>query len=83
MTVSGKLCCVVLPFCCVVVVALPFSASLEVIVRDIYIITTLKAVFTTASDKGYTPIVGHLIVLDSLIKTMLKDKSVFNLHYTH
>ena len=29
MTVSGKLCCVALPFCCVVVVALPFSASLE------------------------------------------------------
>ena len=29
MTVSGELCCVALPFCCVVVVALPFSASLE------------------------------------------------------
>ena len=33
MTVSGKLCCVALPFCCVVVVALPFSASLGVIVH--------------------------------------------------
>ena len=32
MTVSGELCCVALPFCCVVV-ALPFSTSLEVIVR--------------------------------------------------
>ena len=29
MTVSGELCCVALPFCCVVIVALPFSASLE------------------------------------------------------
>ena len=34
MTVSGELCCVALPFCCVVVVVvLPFSASLEVIVH--------------------------------------------------
>ena len=33
MTVSGKLCCVALPFHCVVVVALPFSASLGVIVH--------------------------------------------------
>ena len=33
MTVSGELCCVALPFCCVVVVALPFSASLGVIVH--------------------------------------------------
>ena len=33
MTVSGELCCVALPFCCVVVVTLPFSASLEVIVH--------------------------------------------------
>ena len=32
MTVSGELCCVALLFCCVVVVALPFSASLGVIV---------------------------------------------------
>ena len=31
MTVSGELCCVALPFCCVVV-ALPFSESLGVIV---------------------------------------------------
>ena len=30
--------CVALPFCCVVVVALPFSASLEVIV-DVYVHT--------------------------------------------
>ena len=28
-TVAGELCCVALPFCFVVVVALPFSASLE------------------------------------------------------
>ena len=28
MTVSGKLCCVALPFCCVVVVALPFFQHL-------------------------------------------------------
>ena len=33
MTVLGELCCVALSFCCVVVVALPFSASLEVIVH--------------------------------------------------
>ena len=33
MTVSGELCCVALPFCCVVVVALPFSVSLGVIVN--------------------------------------------------
>ena len=33
MTILGELCCVALPFCCVVVVALPFSASLEVIVH--------------------------------------------------
>ena len=33
MTVSGELCCVALPFCCGVVVALPFSASLGVIVH--------------------------------------------------
>ena len=35
LTVSGKLCCVALPFCCVVVVvvALPFSASHGVIVH--------------------------------------------------
>ena len=33
LTVSGELCCVALPFCCVVVVALPFSASLGVIVH--------------------------------------------------
>ena len=32
MTVSGELCCVALPFCCVVV-ALPFSASLAMIVH--------------------------------------------------
>ena len=29
----GELCCVALPFCCVVVVALPFSVSLGVIVN--------------------------------------------------
>ena len=33
MTILGELCCVALPFCCVVVVALPFSASLEAIVH--------------------------------------------------
>ena len=33
MTVSGELCCVTLPFCCVAVVALPFPASLGVIVH--------------------------------------------------
>ena len=33
LTVSGEFCCVALPFCCVVVVALPFSASLKVIVH--------------------------------------------------
>ena len=29
MTVSGELCCVALPFCGVVIVALPFSAEEE------------------------------------------------------
>ena len=33
MTVLGELCCVTLLFCCVVVVALPFSESLGVIVH--------------------------------------------------
>ena len=33
MTVSGELCRVILPFCCVVVVALPFLATLEAIVH--------------------------------------------------
>ena len=37
MTVLGELCCVALPFCCVVVVALPFSASLESIVHTTYL----------------------------------------------
>ena len=32
-TVSDVLCCVALPFCCAVVVAVPFSASLGVIVH--------------------------------------------------
>ena len=34
MTVSAELCCVALPFCCIVVVlpCMPFSASLKVIV---------------------------------------------------
>ena len=36
MTVSGKLCCVAMPFCCVV--ALPFSASLGVIVHAQYLV---------------------------------------------
>ena len=33
MTVLGELCCVALPFCCFVVVVLPFSASLGMIVH--------------------------------------------------
>ena len=39
MTVSGELCCVALPFCCVVVVALPFSASLEGLFMYMYMYT--------------------------------------------
>ena len=39
MTVLGELCCVALPFCCVVVVvALPFSASLEAMVHAQYLV---------------------------------------------
>ena len=38
MTVLGELCCVALPFCCVVVVALTFSASLGVIVHVIIVL---------------------------------------------
>ena len=45
MTVSGELCCAALPFCCVVV-ALPFSASLEAIVH-VYITHTAKIYLTT------------------------------------
>ena len=33
MPVLGELCCVALLFCCIVVVALPFSASLGMIVH--------------------------------------------------
>ena len=46
MTVSGELCCVALPFCCivvvvvVVVVALSLSASLGVIVHVTYVVTS-------------------------------------------
>ena len=45
-----KLCCVALPFCCVVVVALPFSASLEglfmyIHVDTMYMSTVLYTVY--------------------------------------
>ena len=43
MTVSGELCCVALPFCCVVV-ALPFSASLEAIVHAQYLVWGLVSI---------------------------------------
>ena len=37
MTVLGELCCIALLFCCVVL-ALPFSVSLEVIVHAVHVI---------------------------------------------
>ena len=40
-TVSGELCCVALPFCCVVV-ALPFSASVVAIIR-VHVLSSLPS----------------------------------------
>ena len=57
MTISGELCCVALPFCCVIVV--PFSASLGVIVH-VYSGTSLIQ----------TPSGGVLILFVGLYRNM-------------